>query len=65
MLLVALVYLLMQAATAERVADDWVDPFDMLNYESSTRSESVEVRINGRLIKLPFKSRCVSPLWIT
>lgn len=48
MLLVALVFSLMLAATAERVADDWVDPFDMLNYESSTTGrESVEVRING------------------
>lgn len=48
MLLVALVCSAMLAAMAERVADDWIDPFDMLNYESSTREmDPVEVRING------------------
>lgn len=53
---------LILAATAERVADDWVDPFDMLNYESSTRGrESLEVRINGWLMNLPVRSRFVSP----
>lgn len=47
MLLVVLFSSLMLggAAAAERVADDWVDPFDMLDYEYSTRrKESLEVR---------------------
>lgn len=43
MLRVALLYSFMLAALAERVADDWIDPFDMLNHEPSTRGrESVE-----------------------
>lgn len=47
MLRVALLYSLMLTALAERVADDWIDPFDMLNHEPSTRArESVEVRIS-------------------
>lgn len=47
MLRVALLYSFMLAALAERVVDDWIDPFDMLNHEPSTRGrESVEVRIS-------------------
>lgn len=46
MLRVALLYAFMLTALAERVADDWIDPFDMLNQEPSARErESVEVRI--------------------
>lgn len=46
MLRVALLCSFVLAALTERVADDWVDPFDMLNYERNAgERESVEVRI--------------------
>ncbi|XP_075878858.1 chloride channel CLIC-like protein 1 isoform X2 [Nelusetta ayraudi] len=55
MLRVALLYAFMLTALAERVADDWIDPFDMLNQEPSARErESVETSNSPNV---PTKSR--------
>lgn len=63
---VAFVYTLtLLAATAERVADDWIDPFDMLNYEPSSRGrESAEVRISGSFERLIIQLPLGRVLWL-
>lgn len=38
MLLIALVSILSLVTTGQQVEDDWIDPYDMLNYDSSTKS---------------------------
>lgn len=38
MLLIVLVCSLTLAATDQKVEDDWIDPYDMLNYDSSTKT---------------------------
>lgn len=37
-LLVVLICSLALAATDQQVDDDWIDPYDMLNYDSSTKT---------------------------
>lgn len=38
MLFIALICSLSLAATGQQVDDDWIDPYDMLNYDASTKS---------------------------
>ncbi|KAM9357700.1 chloride channel CLIC-like protein 1 [Symphorus nematophorus] len=38
MLLIVLVCSLSLAATGQQVQDDWIDPYDMLNYDASTKT---------------------------
>lgn len=48
MLLIVLVCSLTLAVTAQQVEDDWIDPYDMLKYDPSTKTmrKAAEVRRN-------------------
>lgn len=60
MLLAAFIYSLVLAATAQEVEDDWIDPYDMLNYDPTTKTmrESVKVQYDdGWLNELHVRRR--------
>lgn len=50
MLLAALIYSLVLVATAQKVEDDWIDPYDMLNYDPNTKTMREPVKVGCSMI---------------